>query len=134
MHKEPQVAADALRAGARGFVTKSAAASELKEALAAVLSGETYVTPQLTRKQVDAFLRRTDVREGRRLTPRQREVLQLLAEGRSMKQVGYDLGLSARTVAHHKYKIMEEQDIDSNAGLIQLAIEKRLIAGPDETV
>ena len=132
MHKDPQVAADALRAGVAGFVTKSAAASELKAALAAALSGDTYVTPQLPRDQVDAFLRRTTVRAGKRLTPRQREVLQLLAEGRSMKQVAYDLGLSARTVAHHKYKMMKEQGIDSNAGLIQLAIEEHLVPGPGD--
>ena len=125
---------DALREG--GFEPRSRrveSESELRDALAAALAGATYVTPLIPRAEVDAFLRRSKVREGKRLTPRQREVLQLLAEGKSMKQVAYDLGLSARTVAHHKYKIMTEQGIDSNAGLIQLAIEQRLIAGSGGT-
>jgi len=131
MHKEAQVAADARRAGAAGFVTKSAAASELKDAVAAVLDGETYLTPALDREHVNQLVRRAHTRDGARLTPRQREVLQLLAEGLVMKQVAAELGLSTRTVAHHKYKIMEEQGIDSNAGLVQLAIEEKLIAAPD---
>ena len=130
MHSDPQVAADARLAGVAGFVTKSAAASELRTALAAVLAGEIYLTPLVSRERVDALLQRATGRRGTRLTPRQREVLQLLAEGLSMKQVGYELGLSARTVQHHKYKIMQEQGIDSNAGLLQLAIEQHLIDGP----
>lgn len=130
MHKDPKIAAQARRAGASAFVTKSAAASELESAVTAVLSGETYLTPLVSGEQVDALLRRDRVRSGSRLTPRQRQVLQLLAEGRVMKQVALELGLSTRTVAHHKYKIMSEQDIDSNAGLIQLAIEEGLIPPP----
>ena len=133
MHGDPQVAADARLAGARGFVTKSAAASELREAVAAVLAGSTYLTPGLDAAEVDARARRASKRAGARLTPRQREVLQLLAEGRVMKQVAAELGLSTRTVAHHKYKIMEQQGIDSNAGLVQLAIEEKLIPGPGDT-
>jgi len=130
MHSDPQVAADARQAGVAGFVTKSAAASELRAALSAVLAGETYLTPLVSRDRVDALVHRQTGRRGARLTPRQREVLQLLAEGLSMKQVGHELGLSARTVQHHKYKIMQEQGIDSNAGLLQLAIEQHLIDGP----
>ena len=130
MHADPQIAASARRAGATAFVTKAAAASELRAAVAAVLKGEVYLTPLIDREQVHALLRRREKRAGARLTPRQREVLQLLAEGRLMKQVARELGLSARTVAHHKYKIMAEQGIDSNAGLVQLAIEERLIPGP----
>jgi len=127
MHKDPQVAADARLAGAAGFVTKSAAASELKAALHAVLAGGTYLTPLVPHDRVEQLMHRVVVREGSRLTPRQREVLQLLAEGKSMKQVGYDLGLSTRTVQHHKYKIMKEQGIDTNAGLLQLAIDEHLV-------
>lgn len=130
MHKDPNVAADALQAGVSGFVTKSAAASELKAALAAALKGGTYLTPLVPRDQVDALMRRARKRTGSRLTNRQREVLQLLAEGLAMKQVAHELGLSARTVQHHKYKIMKEQAIESNAGLIQLAIEEHLIDPP----
>jgi DNA-binding NarL/FixJ family response regulator len=129
MHSDPQVAADARRAGAAAFVTKAAAASELSAAVEAALNGETYLTSLISRDQVHAILRKREKRAGGRLTPRQRQVLQLLAEGMLMKQVARELGLSARTVAHHKYKIMKEQGIDSNAGLVQLAIEERLIPG-----
>lgn len=131
MHKEPHVAAESRLAGAAGFVTKSAAASQLKDAVEAVLAGETYLTPLLDQERVNELIRRNRTREGKRLTPRQREVLQLLAEGMVMKQVARELGLSPRTVAHHKYKIMEEQGIDSNAGLVQLAIEQKLVAPPE---
>jgi DNA-binding NarL/FixJ family response regulator len=130
MHKDPQVAADARLAGAAGFVTKSAAASELKAALQAVLAGGTYLTPLVPHDRVEQLMHRVVVREGSRLTPRQREVLQLLAEGKSMKQVGSELGLSTRTVQHHKYKIMKEQGIDTNAGLLQLAIDEHLVERP----
>ena len=130
MHGDPQVAAEARLAGVAGFVTKSAAATELKAALAAALRGETYLTPLIPEERVDELVRRTTKRSGSRLTPRQREVLQLLAEGLSMKQVAYELGLSTRTVQHHKYRIMEEQGIDSNAGLLQLAVEERLVDRP----
>lgn len=130
MHQDPQLVADAWNAGARGFVTKSAAASELVTALRTVLAGDRYLTPVIPKERVAELLQRSDSRGGSRLTPRQRQVLQLLAEGMSMKQVGYELGLSTRTVQHHKYKIMEEQGIDSNAALHQLAIEERLIDPP----
>jgi DNA-binding NarL/FixJ family response regulator len=131
MHKDPQIAADARLAGVSAFVTKSAAVSELNTAVAAVLRGERYLTPQVSQERVDELIRKRQKRSGARLTQRQREVLQLLAEGHGMKQVARELGLSARTVAHHKYKIMEEQAIDSNAGLIRLAIEERLVSRPD---
>ena len=133
MHADPQVAAEARRAGIAGFVTKSAAASELRAAVEAALAGRSYLTPLMPADQVEVAFRRASKRDGSRLTPRQREVLQLLAEGRVMKQVAAELGLSVRTVAHHKYKIMDEQGIDSNTGLVQLAIEERLIAGPPGT-
>jgi len=127
MHADPQVAADARQAGVLGFVTKSAAASELKTALARALEGIPYLTPLVPADRVEALLKRAKSRGRARLTPRQREVLQLIAEGMSMKQVGYELNLSTRTVQHHKYKIMEEQGIDSNAALLQLARDEHLI-------
>ena len=130
MHQDAQLAASAFQAGVAGYVTKSAAASELRTALVASLAGERYLTPLISHDQVEALMKRTTTRGGGRLTQRQREVLQLLAEGKSMKQVAFELGLSTRTVQHHKYKIMEEQGIDSNAGLLQLAIEERLIDTP----
>jgi DNA-binding NarL/FixJ family response regulator len=130
MHKDPQLAAQARAAGAAGYVTKAAAASELKQALRTVLAGGSYLTPLIPEEQVRILRRQFAARRGSRLTQRQREVLQLLAEGLAMKQVAHELGLSTRTVQHHKYKIMEEQAIDSNAGLLQLAIEERLIEPP----
>lgn len=129
MHKDARMAARALDAGAAGYVLKSSAASELLEAVSAVLQGDTYVTPLLSPAEIEAA-RRVPAREGRRLTPRQREVLQLLAEGKLMKQVARELGLSTRTVAHHKYALMREQGIDSNAELVQLAIAEGLIEPP----
>lgn len=126
MHQEPARVAEALQAGALGYVLKASAVSELYEAVASALEGKIYVTPLVPRDKVDALLARPG-REGGRLTPRQREVLQLLAEGLIMKQVARELGVTPRTVAFHKYRIMEEQGIDSNAGLVQLAIEEGLI-------
>ena len=129
MHKDARMAARALDAGASAYVPKASAASELVDAVTCVLRGETYVTPRLKSSEIESA-RRLPTREGRRLTPRQREVLQLLAEGKLMKQVARELGLSTRTVAHHKYTLMREQGLESNAELVQLAIEEGLIAPP----
>ena len=129
MHKDPRTAARALDLGAAAYVLKASAASELLEAVDVALRGGRYVTPLLRPSEIESA-RKVPKREGRRLTPRQREVLQLLAEGRIMKQIALELGLSTRTVAHHKYKLMREQGIESNAELIQLAIEEGLIAPP----
>jgi len=129
-HREPAMAAKALMAGAMGYLLKSSAVSELHEAVESALEGKVYVTPLVPRDKVEALCS-VARRDGKRLTPRQREVIQLLAEGFLMKQVARELGVTARTVAFHKYRVMAEQGIESNAGLVQLAIEEGLVAPPE---
>ena len=128
MNEDPDLAAEAFRLGASGFLLKSCAAAELLQALAEVLEGRSYVTPRSAGGMMKTLM------EGRRggasqLTPRQREVLQLLAEGHSMKEVGRTLGVTARTVAFHKYQMMRQLGIESSAGLVQFAIKNHLISG-----
>ena len=126
--ESPATASEALRIGAQGYVVKSAAATELFEAIHAVRSGETWITPRIPAEQVAEAEGRGLGAGLKSLTSRQREVLQLLAEGRSMKQVGSILGITPRTVAFHKYRVMRMHGIDSTAGLVQLALREGLIA------
>ncbi len=126
---DPQVAAEAFRAGARGYVLRSASRSELTRALRAVLGGERWLSPALAAGNSEAL---PPVRGAtdplRRLSPRKRAVVQLLAEGHSMKQAAAALGISARTVAFHKYEAMAALDVTSSAGLVRFAVESRLLA------
>src|SRR5262245_39241739 len=102
MFADARLAAEALRAGASGYVPKEAAGEELLQAVREVLQGRTYLTPRLARDAVTALAGATASPAGR-LTPRQREVLGLVAAGRTMKQVAAELHLSRRTVESHKY-------------------------------
>jgi DNA-binding NarL/FixJ family response regulator len=98
-------------------------------AIREVLNGRSYLTPAIARETVDVLSRQDrEFDEGQRLTERQREVLQLLAEGKSMKQVGYALNITANTVAFHKYQIMEVLNAKSDAELVQYAIRNHIIA------
>src|SRR5262249_32093410 len=112
-----------------GFLLKNSAASELSQAVREVFQGRSYVTPLATRGLVDNLLHppeaanRTD-----KLSPRQREVLQLLAEGHTMKSIARILKITPRTVAFHKYSMMEELGIKSSAELVQLAIKDRVVS------
>jgi len=115
MHADAPLAAEALRAGAAGFVVKHAAGEELLTAIHEALAGRTYLTPRLT-KDVLELTQKT-------LTARQREVLGLIAKGRTMKEIAAELGLSARTVETHKYQMMEALRVTSTAELIRHAIE-----------
>ena len=128
MEAAPELAAEAFRRGASGYVLKSAAAEELVTALRRVLRGESYLSPQLTKDTVDFLIRagKPGLRE-KRITKRQREVLQLLAEGRSMKEVAHVLDLKPGTVAFHKYRIMESLGVKTNAELLQYAIKQHMI-------
>jgi DNA-binding NarL/FixJ family response regulator len=129
MHRDATFARRALEAGASGFVLKHSAPAELITALRAALDGKTYLTPQLAGEVLDAM------REGparapdpvSALTPRQREVLQLLAEGRSAKEIAAALSISTRTVEFHKYQMMETLDLHTNADLIHFAIKNGLV-------
>jgi DNA-binding NarL/FixJ family response regulator len=124
----PDVAAEAFRRGASGYVLKQGAAEELIAAMRRVLRGESYLSPLITKDTV-AFLLRSGAlyREEKHITGRQSEVLQLLAEGNSMKEIAYILQLKPGTVAFHKYKIMDQLGIKTNAGLIEYAIKHHLV-------
>jgi DNA-binding NarL/FixJ family response regulator len=129
MNLDPDLAAEAFRLGASGYLLKSSAASELGYAIREALTGRSYVTPQITEGMVGSFVQNLKRKKpAHKLTLRQKEVLQLLAEGRSMKEVAAILNVTPRTVAFHKYTMMEQLDIKSSAELIQYAI-KHSIAG-----
>lgn len=125
MNQDPYLAGEALRLGASGYLLKSSAATELTQAIREALKGRTYLTPLITREAVDSLI---DQQPGHRLTPRQREVLQLLAEGRSMKEVGTILNVAARTVAFHKYRMMEQLHLKTSAELVQFAVRQGVVS------
>jgi DNA-binding NarL/FixJ family response regulator len=128
MNEDPNLASEAFRAGASGYLLKTSAASELTMAIKEALGGRSYITPLITQGMVDSFIEQSgDKRRGMQLTPRQREVLQLLAEGHSMKEAAKVLEVTPRTVAFHKYRIMEQLQLKTNAELFQLAIREGLI-------
>ena len=126
MHADAELATEAMRAGASGFLVKHAAGEELVTAIQDVLQGRIYLTPVVTR---EVFARMSDpaATAAVRLTPRQREVLQLIAAGRRMKEIAGLLNLSTRTVETHKYKMMHVLGLQSTAELVRYAIQHRLI-------
>jgi DNA-binding NarL/FixJ family response regulator len=129
MHHEPAYARRALEAGAVGFVLKHSAPAELVMAIHAALKGQTFITPALAGDVLwQAQHKARDTNDGAQLlTPRQREILQLLAEGRSAKEIAAMLAISARTVEFHKYQMMEAHGLHSNAELIHFAIKHGII-------
>jgi DNA-binding NarL/FixJ family response regulator len=129
MHANAHVAAEVLRAGASGFVVKHAAGQELIAALHAVLRGRRYVNPDLAEDVLAALAEPSAPATGS-LTPRQRDVVRLLAEGRTMKEVAATLGVSPRTVETHKYQSMEALRLKTTAELIRYALEHGLTTPP----
>ena len=127
MNEDPALAAEAFRAGASAYLLKRSAASELRTALDEVMRGRSYVTPLVTGGMVEALLDHGKGPQPVELTPRQREVLQLLAEGRSMKEVATVLNLAPRTIAFHKYEMMKQLGITSTAELIQYAVRQHIV-------
>ena len=128
MNEDADLAAKAFLAGASAYLLKRSAASELLAAIRDVMKGRSYVTPLVTQGLVGSFIQGGPARDSSdELTPRQREVLQLLAEGHSMKQIAAVLKVTPRTVAFHKYKMMEQLGIKSNAELIQFAIKHHIV-------
>ena len=127
MHGELAYARRALSLGASGFVVKHSASSELILAIRAALDGKTYVTPALAGDLFHAADHKVSRKPGESLTPRQREILELLAGGRSAKEVAAILGLSARTVEFHKYRMMENLGLHSSAELIHFAIKNGIV-------
>ncbi len=126
MNEDPDLAAEAFRVGASGYLLKRSAASELATAIREVTLGRSYITPLVAEGLVGALLN-SEHKRTNELTSRQREVLQLLAEGRSMKEAAAVLNLTPRTVAFHKYRIMEQLKIKSTAELIQYAVKHHLV-------
>jgi DNA-binding NarL/FixJ family response regulator len=131
MHTELSYVQEALAAGASGYVIKHSASVDLLLAIRRALSGHTYITPGIVKNDVDALLRRSRRARGAspQLTSRQREVLQLLAEGHSAKEAAAILNLSSRTVEFHKYRIMHELGLRTTAELTQFAIKHKIISG-----
>jgi DNA-binding NarL/FixJ family response regulator len=130
MHQEVAYARRALEAGAAGFVLKHSAPAELIAAIRAALDGKTYITPALAGEVIHAFRRGDDAATDpvARLTPRQREILQLLVEGRSAKQIAGAIRISTRTVEFHKYQMMGALQLHNSAELIHFAIKHGIVA------
>jgi DNA-binding NarL/FixJ family response regulator len=129
MNEDPDLVGEAFRAGASAFLLKQGAALELTDAIEKVLKGGFYITPSAAEGQARISLRDPKAREhAAEPTPRQREVIQLLAEGRSMKEVASILRITKRTVAAHKYAVMDLLQLKTNADLVQYAIKHRIIS------
>jgi DNA-binding NarL/FixJ family response regulator len=130
MNPDPEVVAEAFRRGASGYLLKTCACSELVSAVREVLRGKRYISPTLSRDSVDDLQRQDKkmLERHARLTERQREVLQLLVEGKIMKEVGGILHMTTRTVAFHKYQIMERLGAKSSADLVRFAVRNHMIS------
>jgi DNA-binding NarL/FixJ family response regulator len=131
MHPEADLATEAFRAGASGYVLKSSAAKELKTAILEALNGRTYVTPRIAKEVLEGLMRGPTEGADRfqSLTPRQREVLQLLAEGHTSKQIASILNVSTKTVEFHKGRIKMELGLRSIAELTQFAVKRGIVSG-----
>lgn len=130
MHANEEYVLRALRAGACGYMLKDSAAAELKLAIESVLAGKTYLSPKISRNVIDSYLNRTAAGKSAgldQLTSRQREVLQLIAEGNSTKEIASLLNLSAKTVETHRAQLMERLGIYDVASLVRFAIREGLI-------
>jgi DNA-binding NarL/FixJ family response regulator len=128
MNEDSDLAAEAMRGGASGYLLKSSAATELIRAIQLAVKGKQYVTPQIARGIQQSFVNNPSPKQSAKsLTPRQREVVGLLAEGKSMKEVASVLHVTPRTVAFHKYRVMRELNLRTTADLIQFAIKARIL-------
>jgi DNA-binding NarL/FixJ family response regulator len=128
MHPDPTYAADAFDAGASGFVLKHSASSELITAIKEAIQGRTYITPLIAGDLIRTYQDKDSpaTPSVAELSSRQKEILQLLAKGKSAKEIGSILNISARTVEFHKYRIMEQLNIKTSAELVQYAIKHGL--------
>jgi DNA-binding NarL/FixJ family response regulator len=128
MNPDPDTAAEALRVGASGYLLKTSAASELTKAIRDALRGLRYVTPAMKKQLEQLFIEDPHGQKGPRvLSARQREVVQLLVEGRAMKEIADILHIAPRTVAYHKYKIMADLRLKTTAELIQYALSNKIV-------
>jgi DNA-binding NarL/FixJ family response regulator len=129
MESDSYVAAEALRAGASAYLLKTSRPTELLQAIHDAARGISYVTPQVGRAMEASFIRNpTALHEPKQLTSRQRQVLQMLAEGRSMKEIAYILEIAHRTVRFHKHLIMEELGITTNSDLVKYAMRHGMVS------
>lgn len=130
MHADADLATEAFAAGAAGYVLKSSAGRELVDAIDTVLDGRVYLTPHIQQGVLEAFMKAGGEREKAsiELTQRQREVLQLVAEGLTMKEIASTLDVSPRTVESHKYDLMQKLGVRTTAELIQYAIKRSIIS------
>ena len=126
MHTEDPYVVDALRAGVKGYLFKTQAATDLMQAVREVSRGAIYLSPGISRAIVEAYLAKTDFPPDP-LTPREREVLQLVAEGKTTKEAAAILGVSVKTAESHRTRIMEKLNIHETAGLVRYAIRRGLI-------
>ena len=133
MHKSEEYVLQALRNGARGYLLKDASPSELELAIRTVSHGETYLTPAISRQVIDSYVRRLAPGESpsELLTPRQREILQLIAEGLTTKAIADRLHVSVKTVETHRSQLMERLDIHDVPGLVRYAIRIGLVRAED---
>jgi DNA-binding NarL/FixJ family response regulator len=125
MNMSPEIVADAFQRGASAYVTKQSAGVELPLAIRKVMGGESYLSPLIARETV-TFLLNSKQQSEKQITPRQSEVLQLLAEGMSLKQIADVLNIQPGTVAFHKYRMMETLNIKSSAELLGYAMKRRM--------
>ena len=126
MHTEDPYVLEALRAGVGGYVLKTQAAADLLQAIREVTRGAIYLSPGVSRALVDAYRARTDL-PADPLSPREREVLQLVAEGKTTKEVAVALGVSTKTAESHRTRIMEKLDIHETANLVRYAIRRGIV-------
>ena len=129
MHANEEYVLQALRAGASGYLLKESAPQELDVAIGAVMGGDIYLSPPVSRQVVDSYVARTGgAQKTPHLTPRQREILVLVGEGRSTREMAQLLGVSVKTVETHRVQLMERLDIHDVAGLVRYAIRVGLVS------
>lgn len=128
MNEDPDLAVEAIRMGASGYLLKKSAASELFKAIEIALRGKWYVTPQIAQGMEASFIRDPEgSKYDQTITPRQRQVVQLLAEGKSMKEAAGVLNVATRTIAFHKYRVMEDLKLRTTADLIHFAMKNHIL-------
>jgi DNA-binding NarL/FixJ family response regulator len=128
MHAEPDLAAEAFRRGASAFILKNCAVSELLSAVHSAMERRSYITPLIASGMIKSLASHSASGDAdQHLTERQREILRLLAEGKSMKEVAAILNLTARTVAFHKYRMMQALNIKSSAALVRFAVAQHIV-------
>jgi DNA-binding NarL/FixJ family response regulator len=125
-HDEDQYVTEALRAGVKGYVLKNQAANDLVHAIHQVCRGGIYLSPSISRAVVDAYLSKTEVSPDP-LSPRERQVIQLIGEGKSTREVATLLGISVKTAESHRSRLMQKLDIHETASLVRYAIRRGLV-------